>query len=66
MNNFNSAYRLVAGGSGPEGTAFAGMLVASGITAGCGNGNFCPDAPLTRRQMAAFFAKALGLYWKTF
>jgi len=38
-------------------------LVASGITAGCGGGNYCPDATLTRRQMAVFIAKALGLYW---
>ena len=38
-------------------------LVASGITAGCGSGNYCPDASLTRRQMAVFLAKALGLYW---
>jgi hypothetical protein len=36
--------------------------VASGITAGCGGGNYCPDAP-TRRQMAIFLAKALGLHW---
>ena len=38
-------------------------LVASGITAGCGGGAFCPDAPLTRAQMAVFLAKALGLHW---
>jgi hypothetical protein len=38
-------------------------LAASGITAGCGGGNFCPDNPLTRRQMAVFLAKALGLHW---
>ena len=38
-------------------------LVDSGITAGCGGGNYCPDAPLTRRQMAVFLAKALGLHW---
>ena len=38
-------------------------LVASGITAGCGGGNYCPDATLTRRQMAVFLAKGLGLYW---
>jgi hypothetical protein len=38
-------------------------LAASGITAGCGEGNFCPDATLTRRQMAVFLAKALGLHW---
>lgn len=38
-------------------------LAASGITAGCGGGNYCPDATLTRRQMAVFLAKALGLHW---
>jgi hypothetical protein len=38
-------------------------LVASGVTAGCGGGNYCPDNPLTRRQMAVFLSKALGLYW---
>ena len=42
---------------------FIEALVFSGITAGCGNGNYCPDAPLTRRQMAVFLSKALGLYW---
>ena len=38
-------------------------LAAAGITGGCGNGNFCPDAPLTRGQMAVFLSKALGLHW---
>ena len=38
-------------------------LVSSGITAGCGGGNYCPDNPLTRRQMAVFLSKALGLNW---
>jgi hypothetical protein len=38
-------------------------LAASGITGGCGGGNYCPDSNLTRRQMAIFLAKALGLYW---
>ncbi|HYX45758.1 MAG TPA: S-layer homology domain-containing protein, partial [Sphingomicrobium sp.] len=39
-------------------------LKASGITGGCGDGTtFCPDANLTRRQMAIFLAKALGLHW---
>jgi hypothetical protein len=42
---------------------FVEALAASGITSGCGNGNFCPDAALTRRQMAVFLAKALGLHW---
>ena len=38
-------------------------LYDSGITAGCGSGNYCPDAPLTRGQMAVFLSKALGLHW---
>jgi hypothetical protein len=38
-------------------------LVASGVTAGCGGGNYCPDNPLTRRQMAVFLSKAFGLHW---
>jgi len=42
---------------------FVEALAASGITAGCGSGNYCPDAPVTRGQMAAFLSKALGLYW---
>jgi len=42
---------------------FIEALVASGITAGCGSGNYCPDNPITRRQMAVFLAKALGLHW---
>lgn len=36
-------------------------LAASGITGGCGGGRFCPDNPVTRRQMAIFLSKALGL-----
>ncbi len=36
-------------------------LNASGITQGCGGGNFCPTAPVTRAAMAAFLARALGL-----
>lgn len=42
---------------------FVEALAASGITAGCGGGNFCPDAPLTRKQMAAFLSIALGLHF---
>jgi len=38
-------------------------LAASGITAGCGGGNFCPDREITRVEMAVFLAKALGLHW---
>lgn len=42
---------------------FVEALVAAGITAGCGNGNYCPDQPLTRGQMAVFLSVALGLHW---
>jgi hypothetical protein len=42
---------------------FVEALAASGITAGCGGGNFCPNSPVTRGQMAVFLAKALGLHW---
>jgi len=40
-------------------------LVASGITVGCQVSPplYCPDAPLLRKQMAAFLAKGYGLYW---
>ncbi len=38
-------------------------LAASGITTGCGGGNFCPDSQVTRAQMAVFLAKAVGLFW---
>jgi len=40
---------------------FIEALAKSGITGGCGNGNYCPDNPVTRGQMAVFLAKALGL-----
>jgi hypothetical protein len=42
---------------------FIEALAASGITAGCSPTNYCPDANLTRRQMAVFLSKALGLHW---
>ena len=42
---------------------FIEALVAAGITAGCGSGNYCPDANLTRGQMAVFLSKALGLHF---
>ncbi len=42
---------------------FVEALYASGITAGCGGGNFCPNTPVTRGQMAVFLASALGLQW---
>jgi hypothetical protein len=42
---------------------FIEALARSGITGGCGGGNYCPDASLTRGQMAVFLSKALGLHW---
>ena len=74
LYNISVRYRLQV--SPPPGTAtfgdvptnhpffqFIEALAASGITGGCGSGNYCPDAPLTRGQMAVFLSKALGLHW---
>ncbi len=36
-------------------------LAASGITKGCSPTSFCPDADVTRGQMAAFLVRALAL-----
>jgi hypothetical protein len=36
-------------------------LAASGITSGCGGGNYCPSQPVTRGEIAKFLARALGL-----
>lgn len=33
-------------------------LVAAGVTAGCGGGNYCPSTNVTRQQMAVFVLKA--------
>ena len=38
-------------------------LAKAGVTGGCGGGKYCPDAPLTRAQMATFLSRALGLQW---
>lgn len=35
------------------------QLAAEGITSGCGAGNYCPDSPVTREQMAVFILRAL-------
>lgn len=37
-----------------------GKLSARGVTLDCGSGNYCPDATVTREQMAAFIIRALG------
>jgi len=37
------------------------QLAAEGITGGCGGGNYCPNNPNTRGQMAVFLVKTFGL-----
>jgi len=37
------------------------QLAAEGITAGCGGGDYCPDALVTRDQMAVFLVRTFGL-----
>lgn len=37
------------------------QLAAEGVTSGCGGGNYCPDAPVTRAQMAVFLVRTFGL-----
>jgi len=39
--------------------AFIERLALSGITAGCGGGNFCPSSPVTRAQMAVFLERGM-------
>ena len=44
--------------------AFVEAFVSAGVTVGCDVGppaRYCPDDFVTRRQMAVFFSKALGL-----
>jgi len=41
--------------------AWIKQLAAEGITGGCGNGNYCPEFPVTRAQMAVFLVKAFNL-----
>jgi hypothetical protein len=41
--------------------AFVKQLVAEAITAGCGGGNYCPEQPVTRAQMAVFLVRTFAL-----
>jgi hypothetical protein len=50
-------------GTGHPFFRFVEALYESGITAGCGGGNYCPDSPITRGEMAVFLAAALGLHF---
>jgi hypothetical protein len=48
----------------PCGSSFAiwiQALVARGITAGCGGGNYCRGNSLTRAEMAVFLVKTFGI-----
>ena len=51
--------------AGDFGYQYIEALAFSGITGGCQAAPplFCPDSFVTRRQMAIFLAKALGLQW---
>jgi predicted outer membrane repeat protein len=40
--------------------AYIEQLAAEGITGGCGSGNYCPDEPVTRGQMAVFLVRTFG------
>jgi len=37
------------------------QLAAEGITNGCGNGNFCPNAKVTRAEVSKFFVLVFNL-----
>ena len=37
------------------------QLAAENITSGCGGGNYCPDAAVTRDQMAVFIVRTFEL-----
>jgi hypothetical protein len=41
--------------------AWIKQLVTEGITSGCGNGNYCPEQPVTRAQMAVFLVRTFSL-----
>jgi S-layer family protein len=41
--------------------AWINELVARGVTAGCGGGNYCPTSSVLRQQMAVFLVKTFGL-----
>lgn len=47
--------------SGHWAVAWIEQLAAEGVTAGCGNGNYCPDEPVQRDQMAVFLVRTFNL-----
>jgi len=44
-------------GTGDFAANFIEQLASDGITSGCGNNNYCPDAGVTRGQMAVFLLR---------
>jgi hypothetical protein len=36
-------------------------LARRGVVSGCGGGNYCPDAPVSRGQMGVFIGATFGL-----
>jgi hypothetical protein len=51
-------------GDVPAGSPFCPWieeLARRGVVAGCGGGNYCPAAPVTREQMAVFLTGTFGL-----
>jgi hypothetical protein len=46
--------------SGNTHEAAVSWLAGTGITSGCSDGRFCPDAPVTRGQMASFLRRLAG------
>jgi hypothetical protein len=48
----------------PAGSAFCRWieeLAQRGVVGGCGGGNYCPQAPVTREQMSVFISGTFGL-----
>ena len=41
--------------------AWIKQLASEGITGGCGGGNYCPEQPVTRAQMAVFLVRTFSL-----
>jgi hypothetical protein len=41
--------------------AWIEQLYAEGITSGCGDGNYCPNDPVTRAEMAVFLVRTFDL-----
>ncbi|NNE35930.1 MAG: hypothetical protein HKN13_11875, partial [Rhodothermales bacterium] len=57
------AYPLGQFADAPSGSfafSFIEALARAGITSGCGNGNYCPSAPVTRAQMAVFLERGMN------